>query len=454
MHSKVAYDLTGQRKLSMRHLALYASLIAFAIAIACLLIFLFFPEIYLNKYFKHKIIKEFTRTYPKYKMSISTLHYDVNENLVEFGGLAVNSKDSNFSFIVDKAYLKGISWLKLIWKGKVESGVIAGSAGEAEGIAWKFRESRYELRCEHLKVSLLDSEIVVNDLKMNPFVDDEQFFEDSKYRKIRYRLLIPKLKVCGLGTGQPGKEFHARYVEIEGVSLDILINKYKPFKKVVSKTLMPNELFSSMDKVVDIDSILIIDGQIDFGRAYSVRTNPAIISFDNVELLATGISKHDTLVVHTNAKFMNAGIMKAILSIPFKTKKFNMQYSGSLSRMELNKLNTFLETANHIRIKSGRVDSASYDILVVDGNAKGSVRGEYKDLKIALLDERTGSEKGKANRVKSLFANTFMVNSTNLQDKTSSFKLGKVQYSRQRDESFIEFLWYSLNTGVGSVVGY
>ena len=80
---------------------------------------------------------------------------------------------------------------------------------------------------------------------------------------------------------------------------------------------------------------------------------------------------------------MNAGTMKVLMSIPITAPDFSLHYSGSLSAMDLTRLNAFLEIAEHTRIKSGSAQEAAFEIDVTAGQARGHVHAIYKDLEIA-----------------------------------------------------------------------
>ena len=97
--------------------------------------------------------------------------------------------------------------------------------------------------------------------------------------------------------------------------------------------------------------------------------------------------------------------MKVLMSIPITPSDFSLHYSGSLSAMDLTRLDAFLDLAEHTRIKSGSAQEAAFEIDVTAGQARGRVRAIYRDLEIAVLDKQTGSEKGVADRVASFFAN-------------------------------------------------
>ena len=151
---------------------------------------------------------------------------------------------------------------------------------------------------------------------------------------------------------------------------------------------------------------------------------------------------------------MNAGTLKVLMSIPITPSDFSLHYSGSLSAMDLTRLDAFLDLAEHTRIKSGSAQEASFEIDVTAGQARGHVRGIYRDLEIAVLDKQTGSEKGLNNRVSSFLANSFKIRNSNAPDTSGSMKEGEVNYTRRPQDEFLQFAWFALRTGVLDIISH
>jgi len=142
--------------------------------------------------------------------------------------------------------------------------------------------------------------------------------------------------------------------------------------------------------------------------------------------------------------------MKLLMTIPVASRECSFKYSGSLSGMELSALNSFLEISDHMRVKAGVLEEATFEVNVVSGRADGTVSGIYRDLKLAAISKRTGSEKGLMDRITSFIGNTFTIRRNNV---PGSMKIGKVQYVRVPDDPFFQYEWFALRTGVRDVLG-
>jgi hypothetical protein len=388
------------------------------------------------------------------------MNYRLLKNRFGFKSVSLNAVDGTFSIHVGSFSVSGIGWMHLLRGGKLGPKDFVNSAVNAQDMELNFPRSQYELRCGQLRISVPDSEIVIEALKLNPSGDDEQFFARSEFRKTRIRLLAPHVRVMGLACLEllQGKSYRLRSIQIYDAFFDILVNKEKPCAIDSSSYLMPNEILSSIKGTLKVDSLNIMNGRLNYGERYEAGAKPALITFDSMQVLAEGIANHDdrdaALVIHAQGIFMQAGMMKLVMSIPVVSPEFSFQYSGSLSGMDLSALNSFLETAEQIRIKSGVLQSATYEIHVASGRASGNLRALYTDLTFAVINKETRSEKGFFNVIASFIANNFKIRGTNVPDYTGSIKIGEVNYARTPDNPFIQFMWFALRSGVKDVVGF
>ena len=454
------HPLTEWRHLSTLKKASYAGVTAGACALVCLLALLLFADPLANRFIKPKIIKAFTDVYPAYAIRIADMQYSVVRNRFGFDSVALSSADSTFSCTVGPFSVSGISWMHLLWGGKIGTKDFADADLDAHDIELNFPQEQYALRCGLLRMSLPDSEIVVEALKLHPSGDDEQFFAGSKFRRTRLRLVVPHARVMGLACLEllEGKNYRTRSAHIYDALVDVLINKDKPFPKDTASPLMPHEILSSIQETLQVDSLLIMNAQLKYGERFGVGAQPAMITFDTMEVLAEGIANHGipgaALVIHAQGIFMKAGTVKMRMSIPVASPDFSYQYSGSLGRMEVSALNAFLETAEQMRIKEGVIEKATFEVNVDSGRASGNVRVVYRDLIFAAINKQTGSEKGFIDRIASYIANNYKFRGTNVPDESGEMKSGVVKYARKRDELFLEFTWFALRSGVGNVVGF
>jgi hypothetical protein len=459
-HMPNEHQPTDHQKLSFLKIALHTGLAAGAILLVCVLVLLLFPDPFMNTFIKPRIAKAFVEAYPAYKIRFTGMNYNFFKNRLGIDAVTLNAVDSTFSSTMSPFTVSGINWVHLLWERSLTINDFANSVVHAHDITITFPKLQYKLQCELLRVSVTDSEIVVEDLKFHPLGDDKQFFAGNKFRRTRFNLVSPRINIMGLACLEllQGKNFRARSTKIQDVFLDVLVNKDKPDSKDTSYLYMPNEILSSIKGTLHVDSLSIITGRLMYGERFAVGSNPAFITLDKMQVFAEGIANHGNrgaaLVIHAQGKFLEAGTMKLLMSIPVASPECSFQYSGSLSGMDLSMLNSFIEISDHMRIKTGILEEATFEINVVAGQASGRVHSIYRDLTLAAVNNETGSEKGVSNGITSFVANTFKIRKSNIPDKSGMTKIGEVKYIRKRDDPFIQFVWFALRTGVRDVLGF
>jgi hypothetical protein len=439
---------------------LFTSLFLAIIIFVLLIIFLSFPQTYLNGFLKNKIIYEFTKAYPEYSLKIADVNFNFLKNRIECDSIEIAKPDSTYSCQITSISLSGVGWIELFRGSKFSNNSIANASLDVEGIVFDLKQLQYQIQCGRMHFSVADSIFTAGLFKFHPLVSDEKIFKESKFRNTRYRLIIPKININGLAYLDliNKNNYEMRSINIQDAFLDVLVNMDKPSDTKAPNPLMPSAGLSSMMDTIHVDSLQVMGSRLDYYERYVIGEKAATVTFDNIQALVEGIANHtgirDTIAIHAQGNFMNTSVMKLIMSIPLGSPDFSFSYSGSLRKMEVNSLNKFLVIAEHHRIKSGILQSANFNINVNSGHATGYVRAEYNDLSVAVLNKETGSENGVFNKMSSLFAKTFIIRGNNMPDKTGLMKIGVVKYTRKPDETFTQFVWYALRSGVGNVVGF
>ena len=304
------------------------------------------------------------------------------------------------------------------------------------------------------------SELIADGTELRTLVGDEAFFAAHAYRTTRFHVVAPECRVSGLAYREllQGKTYRARSVHISRPTFDALVNCDKPAEPFVKSPLMVHEALAAIGQPLQIDSLSLTNGYLTYCERVVAGADSGVLTFAAVNMSVAGIANRGTataaIQLRGQGDLMNAGTLKVLMTIPVASPGFSFHYSGSLSAMDLTRLDGFLDIAERTRIKSGSAQEASFDIQVTAGHTRGQVRASYKDLEIAVLDKQTDSEKGLDNRVASFLANLLKIRSANLPDASGAMKEEVVSYTRRPDEEFQEFAWFALRTGVLVVISH
>lgn len=441
-----------------RRLSVYVGLCLGAVILAlAALIFMFGGDI-INGYVKGKVERAFDIAHPGSALRIGKLDYAVGTNCLVAQSVILNTRNSTFKS--GRISVTGVRWLRLLWGTPVISDILYKARLDATNLDMKFLKSHYGIRSERLWASVPDSELVAEGNVLSALIEDEKIFASSAFRTTRFRVVVPEFKVSGLAYSEmlKGKSYRARSVQFYRPSFDALVNRDKPVAPFVKSPLMVNEALSAIRQPVQIDNISITDGYIRYCERVVVGADPGVLTFTAVNMSVEGIANRgkspSSILLKAQCNIMDAGVLKVLMTIPVASPDFSFHYSGSLSAMDLTRLDAFLEIAEHLRIKSGSVKELAYEIDVTAGHASGHVRAIYKDLNITVLDKKTGTEKGLDNRVASFLVNTFKIKNSKVREVSSATGEGKVNYARRPEDEFMQFVWFALRSGVLDVIKF
>jgi hypothetical protein len=454
------HSTIGARRPSLLKIVSYSVLALGVTLILCVCGILILQDHLIQQFIKPRITRAFTDAYPSYVLQIGTIKYSIINNRFEFDSVSLSAVDGTFTSSAGSFALRGINWTHLLWGGGLVPQDFTNSTLDAHDINLNLQKSHYKLHCKELRISVPDSVIMLHAVKYYPSGNDEQYFAESSFRSTRFHADVPRIIVRGVACIDllEGKMYYARSLNLDGAVLDVMVNKDKPNLANPSSPLMPNEILHSIRENLQVDSLSIMNGRLLYSERFEVGKDPAWITFDDMHVIVKGIANHgsagEAMAIHAQWKLANAGTMKLNMAIPISSPEFSFRYSGSLSSMNLSALNSFLEVSDQVRIKAGTLQEVAYEVNYHSGHANGNVRGVYTGLKIASIDKYTRSEKGISNGFISFMANTFKILRNNVPDKSGAMKIGGVKYARQRDDTFINVVWFSLRTGVRDVVGF
>ncbi len=449
----------GRGKLSRWKTALIAVLSAVAIVIVSAVVFLFHPDPFINAFLKGRITEAFQKAYPAYAIRLGTVQYAIGENRANCDSIVIEAGDSTLKASLVAFSISGVGWWELIAGNGLASNAFTGAVMEASNINLVLPAVQYEFRCGGLRLSVPDSDIIARALELHPVVDDQMFFA-GKSRRTRFTLAAQQCLVTGVAYREAldRRTFRARRTRIQDVYLDVLINKDKPAIRDRPAPSNPDEIFFSMGETIRCDSMAVVNGALHYAERFEAGSKAAVITFDSMQVGAERIASaggaNDTVVIRAKGEFMKAGKTTIAMSIPLSSPAFSFRYSGSLHAMDLRALNQFVEIAEQQRVKSGTLQTAAFDINVRAGRSGGSVQAVYRNLTLAAINKHTGSENGFIDGLASYFANTYKIRGTNVPDKSGAMKIGQVKYTRHSDDPFFRFVWFSLRSGVGDVVGF
>jgi hypothetical protein len=306
----------NRQSLSMPRLLTFVGLCLVAIILTLAAVILIFRGAILNSYVKGKVERAFAKAHPGSVLSLGKLHYAVGDNRLEAQSATLSATNSTLK--VNRISLSGVRWVRLLWGKTVLEEVLARASLEATNLDMDFPKSHHGIHCLRLACSVLDSELIAEDLELRSLVPDEELFAADPFRTTRFHVLVPECKVAGLEYGEllQGKSYRARSVHLSQPSFEALVNRDKPVGPLMKSPLMVQEALAAIPRSLQIDSLSITNGHIKYCERVVAGAAPGVLTFTAIYVSAEGIANRKetstALKLKAQGNLMNAGVLKEI----------------------------------------------------------------------------------------------------------------------------------------------
>ncbi|WP_028982462.1 hypothetical protein [Sporocytophaga myxococcoides] len=239
-------------------------------------------------------------------------------------------------------------------------------------------------------------------------------------------------------------EIVAGKVLMNSMNMNVFFKEGKGLKPDYAK-LMPNEMARAIPFYFRIDKVIFDNGQITFMEKKNAtvlftlnNTIASIFNLTNDPKIMT--DKTPARLIGTTI-LQKQGKLHFNISVPLMSPKFDCKYYGRMGPMSAIAFNNVF-TYTNMQAEQGQVDSASFNVGILNGVANGNLKLVYHDFKIKALDEE-----GETKRIKSLISN-FIIKDGNPNNNKNEPEVVEVQATREPDDSVFSLLWRPLKKGI------
>lgn len=414
----------------------------------------------LNGYVRPRLERSFAARQPGAALRLGTLRYDFWRDRLRCESLHL-ARPGHAPFSTGALSVAGVHWTGLLAETPDHAKILQDARLDIADLAASpltLAGGEYHLRCARLHISVPAAEIALHGLTLRPTVDDEAFFAADPYRRIRYHVAIADVAAHGVDFGGllAGRAYRADSLEIRAPQFESYVNREKPRRPPARIPPMPHEMLAAVDVPLALGRLTVTGGSLRIlGRRFA-GAEPGVLTFTDFGLTARGIANvpagGEAIEVQASTRLMDAALLTVDLSLPVAPESLAYRYSGKLAAMDLTRLNGYLSGTGSFEIKTGRAEGAEFSVEVVDGHARGLLKGVYRDLHVTVLDRETGADDGVVTRVATVLANQIKVRHENTPDTPGAMTDGKIDYARTPEDTFLQFSWAALRTGISDLL--
>jgi hypothetical protein len=317
----------------------------------------------------------------------------------------------------------------------------------------------YSFKVAGVHFSYAKQEISIDTVALGPTLADADYFATQTYNGDRFRINLGHLKLSridlnGLANGEALRVAH---VGIGTLRADILSNKRLRDAPSTGRPKMPHELIRSVPFGMEVDSISVASASIIYGERRHNSATPAELRFSHLKVAITGVTNIPSLqegkplTISASGTFMEQAPMQATLKLPLNVSRYRLEASGSMGKLDITRLNSFLPIAENMRVEKGLASKASFTFVVDGLKARGNVDPYYTDLKVELLDKKS-KKAGLLEGIVSFVANWIVIRNDN--PAGEDHVVGTIDYTLPADAAIMQTLWFPIRAGLGKAAGF
>jgi hypothetical protein len=310
------------------------------------------------------------------------------------------------------------------------------------------------LYLEGLKRSNRDSRLTLDTLTFGPRTNDKGWLARATKRRSRIRLNLGQLTIDGtLLRRALGERIELRRIGVGSMTLDVLADR-RAEKNPPKRRTMWSQRLADLDWAVRVDTISLKKGTIRYGEINAGRPEVALLYFSDVNATVTNLGNKEgyggkrapVAEIYATAKLMGKGAVKAHIEVPQTPGTHVSSVSGSLGKFQGQELNSMLLYAAGVKLKSGRMDSVSFNFKVANGLSAGSFSSTFDSLSLEILN-RVSQKRGLKEKLMGKVANAMVRNSNRPGEKSYRPEV-PIKYELKNSDSFWGMVWQSLKSGL------
>lgn len=370
--------------------------------------------------------------------------------------LSVENTSTPKSYSLNKGDLKVYN-LHFIKQDTLSIGIINQFDFEAEKIKSVSADSMFTISARNIAYSTTSNTLTANNFSLQPNYKDYDFTSRYKYQTDRIEAGFSNIYIQNFNAADyfKSQRLISSYIEIGKIEMKVFRDKRKEFRHI-NKPALQDRMYS-FPGFIQLDSIAILNGDITYIEHAEKANEPGYITFAKINAKFYKIT-NDSSYRKENAysEFKcNALLMgKGKLTIRLKSRIFDSQntfsMNGSLSDMDINEMNPYMDKNAFIYATSGKLVAMDFNFTANNTKATGKITMLYNGLEITIKNKRTDDTTAFKERFISAIANKKILNSNPMPGK--EVREGIIEYERDPERFILSYCVKSIMSGIKSSI--
>lgn len=246
---------------------------------------------------------------------------------------------------------------------------------------------------------------------------------------------------------------------IDGVRLNVRRDARDSERAAEVQRSFPHDVFRRLTRIMRVDTVRVSNGVIRYMETARDGARPGTMVFSRFHATAYNVTNHPALmadstpaVIDVQLRLAGRGHAVARATYNLLSPDLTLSYSGSVGSMPGSAFNALLVDLEGIRVTSGILDSAWFDVTIRDDRATGSLTMLYHDLGIDMMNKVT-HDRSLGDRLASFIGANFTLNGSNPVRRADGPTTVRLARTRSAHVSLIRFVWETLREGMKTTIG-
>ena len=316
-------------------------------------------------------------------------------------------------------------------------------------------DSMYMYKASGVIYAAYSKTLAADSFLIHPNYVDYDFSTRHKYESDRIEARISNIHLFNFSVPDylKSRRLVSSYIEIGKLDLKAFRDKRKIFRHV-NKPMFQNMIYNYHGSI-NIDSIVVINGNISYTEHAEKAEKPGHISFNEINVKIYRITndtiyktKNASLILKGRALVMGTGKINILLKAKLFERHNTFTLRGTLTDLEAKELNPILKESVYMYATSGKIDAMNFNFTANNTKATGRMTMRFHGMDVAIINKRTVDTTGIIEKVKSIFANKKMKDSNSAEH--NNVREGIIYYERDPEKFLFNYCFESILSGIKS----
>jgi hypothetical protein len=318
-------------------------------------------------------------------------------------------------------------------------------------------DNLYRYNLQNIHINSLQRQINLGSFKVIPLLDENAFAKKIKTQKDRYEIIFNGLSLSDINLDRIlEKELVANNLTVNNGTMKIYRDISYPLEATNKVGRFPSQVLVKSRAPININHVRFKNIYLEYKeknprseKTGTVKFEQGELAIDNVTNIPAAVKQNNIMTINYKANVLSAIQLNTTFKFFLDANDGKFTVSGSLGSCNAKNLNQISMPMAMIRIDSGFIDGANFNLSGNDYAAKGEFVMRYKNFKVALL-KKEENKAVKKRRLLSALANTIIKNDNPQNGVLRTFT---VEYDRDTSKSFFNLVWKSVFSGIKGTFG-